>query len=171
MAALRHRTRSTCCCLSGQSFPTIKQHDSRRLSNCVSQDASHASGIPSALDVRLWRHSADFREPRWRALLPAACCSILFHAGTLYVPSASWHSPLGEATWALTALGTWWQRLHNAVAGKRVRINDCERSTRRQLRVSTADSWTAAAARWAWSSDGPRPNDSRLHVHRLRPAL
>ncbi len=33
--------------------------------------------------------------------------------------SAYWHSPLGPAIWALTALGTWWQPLHNAVAGKR----------------------------------------------------
>ena len=59
----------------------------------ASQDASHAPGIPSALDARLWWYSAEFREPRWRALLPAACCSILFHAGTLHVPSASWHRP------------------------------------------------------------------------------
>ena len=159
MAALRHRTRSTCCSLSGQSSSTIKQHDPRRLSNCVSQDASHAPGIPSALDALLWWYSSEFREPRWRALLPAACCSILFHAGTLHVPSASWRSSLGAATWALTALGTWWKRHHNAVAGKRVRINDCERSARRQLCISTADSWTAAAARWTWSADGPRPND------------
>ena len=63
------------------------------------------------------------------------------------------------------------QRLHNGVAGKLVRINDCERSARRQLCISTADSWIAAAARWTWSADVRRPNDSKLYVHRYQTAL
>ena len=123
------------------------QNNPRPLCNCVSQDASHAPGIPSALDACLWCYSAEFREPRWRAPIPAACCFILFHAGTLHVSSASWHSPIGVATWALTGIGTWWQRLHHVVACKRVSINDYERSTRRQLPIFTANFWTAAAGR------------------------
>ena len=87
-----------------------------------------------------------------------------FHAETFLLPSASWCSPFGATTWALTAPGTWRQYLHNAVTGKHSRINDCERSARLRLRILTADSGTAAAARRIWSLDGSRPDDSRLYV-------
>ena len=102
MAALRHRTGYTCCGLSSQSSPTIKQHDCWRLPTCVSQDASHAPGVsrPSTLAFGGTSLSFASRANEHFFRLPAAPFSFMqaplsFQARFGTAPSAQ---PLGRST-------------------------------------------------------------------------